>query len=94
MSKNLLKRIVANITLLLSTLLLPWWTSLGIVLTFAFYFDRYYEAIIAGALLDFTFSSHRELFGNFILLGFLTSSLILFIVEKMKLRLRVYETKI
>lgn len=45
-------RIVAGGALLASVLFLPWWATAALAAAFIFAFDLYYEAVIAGFLMD------------------------------------------
>lgn len=46
------KRILADIALFVSVLWLPWWASAVLAAAFIFMFDWYYEAVVAGFLMD------------------------------------------
>lgn len=49
---KIIKRIFFSILLILSVFLLPWWAVLVFSVTFVVFFEKPYEAIIAGGLLD------------------------------------------
>ncbi len=46
-----MKRVMFDILLVISVLLLPWWISAILTLAGAFIFDHFYEFIIAGVMI-------------------------------------------
>jgi len=49
---NITRRLIADLILLISVVLLPWWLSAPIAIIFLFVFDSYYEILIAGLIID------------------------------------------
>lgn len=48
-------RVVYGVVLLFASVLMPWWIVVAIGVAGAFMFDQFYEAIIAGLLIDLMF---------------------------------------
>jgi hypothetical protein len=49
---NIIKRVIISVVFLLLTFILPWWLVLVMGLVLAFYFENFYELILAGLILD------------------------------------------
>lgn len=84
------KRIIVDISILVSLLFLPWWVPCLIAI-FACWYCDFYEMIILGFLID-TFYASGYFFnvsGYFISYGFtITAFLMLFALRKLKKRVR------
>ncbi len=86
----MLKRFVSDILLLFSIIVMPWWLTVLFVIVLLFYFESFYEAIIAGFLIDFTYSIPTELLFGFRFI-FTALFVILFLLSgPLKRRLRYY----
>lgn len=46
------KRLLFNLTIIISIILLPWWVTLLCAVAFVIFVDRYYELILFGAIYD------------------------------------------
>ena len=57
MQKSIVIRLVFGIVLVLSGLFYPWWVILWVAIIGALLFDTYYEALIAGVVLDLLYAS-------------------------------------
>ncbi len=65
MNISLFKRLAANLIVLGSVIFLPWFISAILVVIFYFVFDRYYEGVIAGFLMDSLYGIPRSAFYGF-----------------------------
>lgn len=60
------KRILADIALFLSIVLLPWWISAPALIAALFYFESYYESIFGGFFIDSLYMlSNKNFFAAF-----------------------------
>ena len=53
----ILKRVIFDLILILVAITLPWWISVILALAGLFYFDKFYEAIFVGLLIDSIYGS-------------------------------------
>jgi len=81
-------RILADIIIFLSILFLPWWVTIFLVLFGIFFFNHFYEAIIAGILIDLLYGTRAEEFFGIWFLFFIIFSSIYFFGEKLKKNIR------
>lgn len=49
---NIVKRVIFSVAFLLLAFILPWWLVLVLGLILVFYFNNFYEFILAGLILD------------------------------------------
>jgi hypothetical protein len=86
----MIKRLIANIVLLLSIFFMPWWITLLLGVIFISIFPNFYEIFIMGILMDLLYSYPKELFFNFNQIFSLGVILIFVFIEKIKKYLRFY----
>lgn len=72
-------RVVLDILLFLSLILLPWWLTTLIVVALLFYFPKFYEAIFAGFFMDAVFATSTSTLADFQFF-FTTLYILLFII--------------
>jgi hypothetical protein len=77
MQRNIVIRGVYAGVLVISGLFFPWWVILLVAAVGAVMFDRYYEVVVAGVVLDLLYASAIPVFFD-IPLVFTLGSLILF----------------
>jgi len=85
-----LKRIIANIILLLGILYAPWWATAALAALLAFYFTRYYELIVAGILIDMLYGNSTLFFIHTPYVFSVSAVLLYALIGFLKTKLRVY----
>jgi hypothetical protein len=83
-------RLLAGIILFLSVLYLPAWLYILMVVSFAFLFNSYYEALFAGFLADSLYAPLGTFYNAYGVKYLLISAIILLLVEGLKRRLKYY----
>jgi len=83
-------RLILSFALLISIIIFPFWLNIIFAIFLTLYFDQYYEVIVAGFLLDFTYSIPIESFFGFRFIYALIFTIIFLISGPLKLRLRRY----
>lgn len=58
-----MKRIIYSIILILSAFLLNWWIVSILAIVGLFYFDNYFEAVIAGLIIDSLYGAVLTFYG-------------------------------
>lgn len=85
----MIKRIIADIILLLSVFFLPWYFTLAAAVLFAFVFKSFWEAVVAGLFLDsLNYTQTSGIYGRFGLFT-LTAVILIIVMEKIKKIVRV-----
>lgn len=84
----MLNRLILNIILIISIIILPFWFNILFIIFLTFYFEEYYEAIIAGFLMDFIYSIPTESFFGFRFVYALIFTLIFLASGPLKIRIR------
>lgn len=82
------RRILFTVLALGVVLYMPWWLMLLMALGGTFYFPRYYEVIILGALADLLYGISGGVFAGFGAQGLLAGVAIFVIMERVKRELR------
>lgn len=59
----MLARIIFGIFLILGAFVLPWWASFFAALIGLFYFDKLYESIVVGLIIDSLYGVEFEFYG-------------------------------
>jgi len=86
----MLKRVALDIILFISLIaLVPWWIAAIFALALSFYFQNYYEIIIAGILLDAFYGTPQNIFFDSTLF-FTICSLIIFLAVKILKKKIIY----
>ena len=85
------QRIIADLFLLISILILPFWVSIISVIIFALYFNRYYELLIAALFIDILYGVEQSRFLYSVSVTFTTGILLLVIIEFLKTKLKFYQ---
>ena len=88
MSKQISKRIIADIVLFLLILVAPWWLSISFALVSLLYFKSYYEFIIAGFLVDMLYGTAQSWLFDLPLAYFVISIFIFVLTGQIKNMLR------
>ncbi|MFC1720851.1 hypothetical protein ACFL0K_01210 [Patescibacteria group bacterium] len=88
MSNGILKRIIADLILLLSVLFMPWWLTVILAFVLVFYFKSYYEFIIAGVLTDALYGVPQDWLFDLTLMYTSFSIVIFIFIQWLKTRLR------
>jgi hypothetical protein len=81
-------RIISNLILFLSAIIMPWWVTLPMAIFFALRFKSYYELIALGLILDALYGAPMPVFYGHILVFSLTCALIFVLLEFLKPQLR------
>jgi hypothetical protein len=88
--KRVFFRIVADILLLISVYIFPWWLFLILAIAFIFYFESYLEVLLGAFILDALYGMPIQfLFGRNIIF-LLSVSVLLIISFYAKKKLRFY----
>ena len=85
----LVKRIIADGVLCLSIFFLPWWVTLVLSTLFFFFFDQFYELLIAAYLTDLLFGVRLERFLGFPFLMTLVASALFVLLLSLRERMRL-----
>jgi len=87
----MLKRAALDLILFISlTALVPWWIAVIFALALSFYFQNYYEIIVAGILLDAFYGTPQNMFFDTALFFTFFSVIIFFVVEILKKKIIYY----
>ena len=89
MNKNTV-RIVSYLIILTGIFMFPWWLVFIFVLAAALYFERYYEAVFFGLIMDAIYAVPISKFSGIILVSSVTALILIVIVEFLKKRLYFY----
>ena len=85
-------RLLANVLLCLAVFMVPWWVVALIALVALIAFERFYEALIAGVIMDALFSMPTTAsFPAWSFVFFAGSAIAFLLVELAKRRMRVFE---
>lgn len=84
-------RILLDVAVFISLVLLPWWMTVLLVFVLLWYFPHFYEAIVAGFIIDSLYSAPLSSFGGFQLIFTLGSVFLFGIVEYTKTKVRWYD---
>jgi len=84
----MVKRIMTDIGLVLAAFLLPWWVVFITIFILAFILENYYEALIAGIIIDTLYGS-RFVLWNFPLMITSIFFIIILGIEQFKKQLNV-----
>lgn len=85
-------RIFINIALLVSIFYLPWWATTFIVLFGIFIFKNFYEAVLAGFLMDILYGTKTIEFMNIWFIFTAFYFLIYILITAFKKNIRFYES--
>lgn len=83
-----LKRILFNIFFIVAILCLPWYLSLLVGILGTFFFPWFVEVIIAGIVFDILYGSLGASWFGLGMMGFFTSLIVFFALQKIKQNLR------
>lgn len=84
-----IKRIIFSLVFLLSVFILPWWLVIILGLVLVFYFNNYYEFIIAGLILDSLYGNIISIDNFYFLFTLITTITTVFLINfKKKLLIR------
>jgi hypothetical protein len=84
----IIKRIFFTLLLLVAVLYAPWWLALLVAMYGTFYFPRYYEVIVFGALVDLFYGIPGSILVGYGALGFFVGVVIFVLFERVKRELR------
>ncbi len=85
------RRIVADLFLLTSIIIFPFWVSIIFAIIFALYFNRYYELLIAALLIDILYGVEQTRFLYSVSVTFTIGVIFLITVEFLKTKLKFYQ---
>jgi hypothetical protein len=86
---NIAKRLISSLVFLLVAFVLPWWLVIILGLFLVFYFENFYEFILAGLILDGLYGSLVSIEKFYFIFTLLTTiATVLFINFKKKLLIR------
>lgn len=88
--KNMTGRIITNIVIVISILFLPWWATVLLVCAGILLFPHFYEAIIAGVLMDVLYGVSMVSFSGFVAVFTVIFSLGYLLGERFKKNVRLY----
>jgi len=83
-------RPIADIILLISAIVFPWWFTVPLAFGLSFRFHKFYEIILAGLVIDLLFSTPLNIFLDFHFIFTAGAILALIIIESSKKYLRFY----
>lgn len=66
----------------------PWWATLGLAAVAAFYFKKYYELMVLGALFDVLYGAKGGFTVGYGALGFIAAFFLFLLIERVKKELR------
>jgi len=84
----MIQRILASLILLFSILYMPFWLSVILALAGMAYFSFFWEATVLFLLSDLLYGVSEARFFNIFFISFLTSLLVLILIEMVKRKLR------
>ena len=90
-NKKVIKRVIADVVLFSAIFFAPWYWTAGLAVLFIILFPRYWEAVLAGFLLDAMYSVPTQgFYGRF---GIFTISalILLLVLGGIKKRIRFFE---
>lgn len=82
-------RIIADVILVISVFLWPWWVSSILCIAAIFYFRDFYEALIFGLFMDSVYSLPEYAWG---FLFTLSAALVFIVSFSLKKRLKFYDS--
>ena len=85
----ILKRILADALLVAFALFLPWFATLALGSLFFFFFDSFFELIVAGFLMDLLFGVPLLRFGGFQFVLSLGALLLTLVLYPLRARMRI-----
>lgn len=88
----MIKRIIADICIVLSILYAPWWMTVSVGVFFAFYFSNYYELIAAGALIDILYGNNSTSLIHTPFVFSIGSIVFYFSIQFLKTKMRMYNS--
>ncbi len=84
----MISRILIDIFIFLSILFFPWWITVILVIWGVFLFDNFYEALLAGLLIDLLYGTRTEEFFGIWFVFFIIFLSIYFLAGKLKENIR------
>lgn len=85
-------RLLLDIILLLYALHFPWWITSILVLAMMLYYDRYYEAIVIGFIIDVIFGSAGADYEGFSFIFTISFALVVFVISYLRQKMRFSAT--
>lgn len=89
-SKGIVLRLLADLVVFGSAVLLPWYIFIAVALVCVFYFERYYEIILAGFIIDALFGVDRPILEGWRLAFTLFGTIVFLVAVFLKMRLKFY----
>jgi len=86
----MIKRIIADIGIVLCIIYAPWWVTVIVGTFFAFYFNNYYEYIVAGVLIDVLYGNNGVSLIRTPFVFSIGSVALYFLIQFLKTKMRVY----
>jgi hypothetical protein len=83
------RRILADMILICSVFLLPYWLTAIFGIFFAFYFENYYEFLCAGLAIDFVYHIPLARYGHFQFIFSFLCALCFLVIIPLRRRLRL-----
>ncbi len=84
----MIKRISANLGLIIALFFAPWWVTLTLGIIATFYFSSYYEFMVFGALFDILYGVIADATFGYNVFGFLLTTVVFLLIERIKKELR------
>lgn len=82
------RRTLSTFILAISIFYAPWWATLGLAMVAAFYFKKYYELMVLGALFDVLYGAKGGFTVGYGALGFIAAFSLFLLIERAKKELR------
>ena len=86
----MIMRIIFGVIIILAAFLTPWWVSLILALFGLFYFDKLYEVVFVGLIIDSLYGSSSFFFDIPYPLT-ITMLVVFYLAEKFKKQLMIYK---
>ena len=84
-------RIILDILLLLSAIIMPFWFTVIFALILLFYFERFYEIIPIFFLIDLLYGVPEQRFLTVVIVSLLIAIVVYFLSDILKNKLRFYK---
>lgn len=85
----LLKRCIADVFLFAAVVIVPWWLVFPVALFLVFYFERYYEALLAAFIFDLLYGIPLRMLFGFPFLATFVFILFFYAAENIKPNVRL-----
>ena len=89
MGSNIKTRLILDIFIILSLMLMPWWFTSILIAIGIFVFGLFYEALVFGLIMDSLYGVPKELFFEIPFVSFVSFFVLLVCINWFKNKLRI-----